>query len=109
MASASLVAHWAGMSEDDITKRWDSDRRGRFTEIIENEEKRVVASIYDGIQKRAEAGEMDAVEWMESRGLLERADSRIVRKIYAGVAKRAENGELDAVAWLVTHGFVTLG
>ena len=52
-----------------------------------------MASILDGIQKRAEVGELDAVEWLENRGLLEGANRKIVRRIYKNIASvpRMEN------------------
>ena len=109
MASQGLVGHWIGMSEEAITVRWDMDQRARFKEIIANEQQRTVTKILDGIQDRAQAGDIGAVQWLEDRGLLEGDERRrIVQKIYAAIADRAANGDLDAVQWLEDRKLVAL-
>ena len=111
MASRNLVRHWLGISKEDITKNWEQDRRDQYDEIMANERMRVETAITDGIQTRAENGELDAVEWLEKRGFLdgdERLRRRIVIRIYDAIAKRAEKGELDAVVWLEDRGLIQL-
>ena len=111
MVSANLVWHWLGMPEEEITANWDRDERERFQEIMENEQQRTVTNILDGIQKRAQDGDVAAVEWLEQRGFLDGDEGprrKMVQSIYRAVTGRAEKGELDAVEWLEKHGLIEL-
>ena len=109
MVSKNLVSHWIGMSKEEITIQWRQDQIDQFDEVMRNDQETLESRIVKNIEDAAKKGNLDAVQWLIDRGLLEedgwQGDWIDTLK---GIADRARHGKLDAVEWLEKHGLITL-
>ena len=72
MANRELKQHWRGVSLQDIAAEYSpiSAAPEDVSASIEGGRERLEDAVLDGIIKRAKAGELDAVAWLEGRGLI---------------------------------------
>ena len=80
MGYRTLIETWVGMSWEEITDNWKPPaKKENYEAAVEGEKTMLANAILEGIIKRAQAGELDAVNWLEERGLL-KLPSREVSK-----------------------------
>ncbi len=80
MGYRTLIETWVGMSWEEITDNWKPPaKKEDYEAAVEGEKNKLANAILEGIIKRAQAGELDAVNWLEERGLL-KLPSREVSK-----------------------------
>ena len=80
MGYRTLIETWVGMSWEEITDHWKPPAKKKdYEAAVEGEKNKLANAILEGIIKRAQAGELDAVNWLEERGLL-KLPSREVSK-----------------------------
>ena len=83
MGYRTLIETWVGMSWEEITDNWKPPaKKENYEAAVEGEKTMLANAILEGIIKRAQAGELDAVNWLEERGLL-KLPSREVSKASA--------------------------
>ena len=71
MSYGTLIRTWMGMSREEITDNWKLPaKKEDYEAVVERERDKLAGAILGGIIKRAEAGELDAVNWLEERGLV---------------------------------------
>ena len=71
MKHETLINHWLGESREKITANWLAPSHpDQFEGVIERERKELTLSILQGVFSRAASGHIDAIEWIESRGLV---------------------------------------
>lgn len=71
---SALTQHLIGKSKEQITEAWQPAQAERFDEVIASQRSDLANAILRGIIKRAEEGHLDAVTWLESRGLVDLPD-----------------------------------
>ena len=109
MVSRSLIRHWTGMAEDEITSRWEAVQKAKFDEIMESEQRKLEEAIVENIGALAKKGDIAAYEWLEARGLINEEGRRSDQFIMLqAIANRARGGALEAVEWLEKRGRVNL-
>ena len=80
MGYRTLIETWVGMSWEEITDNWKPPaKKEDYEAAVEGEKNKLANAILEGIIKRAQVGELDAVSWLEERGLL-KLPSREVSK-----------------------------
>ena len=71
MTSYALKEHWRGASAQAIGESMQITESAEEVEkTIEAASKKLRAEIIDGIIKRAQGGDLAAVEWLEARGFI---------------------------------------
>ena len=94
MGYRTLIETWVGMSWAEITDNWKPPAKKKdYEAAVEGEKNKLANAILEGIIKRAQAGELDAVNWLEERGLL-KLPSRKVSK--ARAKERAKERAIQA-------------
>ena len=87
MGYRTLIETWVGMSWAEITDNWKPPaKKEDYEAAVEGEKNKLANAILEGIIKRAQAGELDAVNWLEERGLL-KLPSREVSKARVSKAR----------------------
>ena len=87
MGYRTLIETWVGMSWAEITDNWKPPaKKEDYEAAVEGEKNKLANAILEGIIKRAQAGELDAVNWLEERGLL-KLPSRKVSKARVSKAR----------------------
>ena len=87
MGYRTLIETWVGMSWAEITDNWKPPAKKKdYEAAVEGEKNKLANAILEGIIKRAQAGELDAVNWLEERGLL-KLPSRKVSKARVSKAR----------------------
>ena len=87
MGYRTLIETWVGMSWEEITDHWKPPaKKEDYEAAVEGEKNKLANAILEGIIKRAQAGELDAVNWLEERGLL-KLPSREVSKARVSKAR----------------------
>ena len=87
MGYRTLIETWVGMSWEEITDNWKPPaKKEDYEAAVEGEKTMLANAILEGIIKRAQAGELDAVNWLEERGLL-KLPSREVSKARVSKAR----------------------
>lgn len=71
MSYGTLIQHWMGETPAEITANWQPPARPEgFDGVLASQYKHLTAGVLKGIIKRAEDGDLDAVAWLEGRGLV---------------------------------------
>ena len=71
MSYGTLIQHWMGKTPDEITANWRPPAKPEgFDGVLASQWERLAEGVLKGIIKRAEDGDLDAVAWLEGRGLL---------------------------------------
>ena len=87
MGYRTLIETWVGMSWAEITDNWKPPaKKEDYEAAVEGEKNKLANAILESIIKRAQAGELDAVNWLEERGLL-KLPSREVSKARVSKAR----------------------
>ena len=66
MGYRTLIETWVGMSWEEITDNWKPPAKKEDYEAAVEEKNKLANAILEGIIKRAQAGELDAVNWLRS-------------------------------------------
>ena len=97
MGYRTLIETWVGMSWAEITDNWKPPAKKKdYEAAVEGEKNKLANAILEGIIKRAQAGELDAVNWLEERGLL-KLPSRKVSKARVSKARAKERAIQAAI------------
>ena len=85
MGYRTLIETWVGMSWAEITDNWKPPaKKEDYEAAVEGEKNKLANAILEGIIKRAQAGELDAVNWLEERGLLKLPSREVNRSGFSG-------------------------
>ena len=96
MGYRTLIETWVGMSWEEITDNWKPPaKKEDYEAAVEGEKTMLANAILEGIIKRAQAGELDAVNWLEERGLL-KLPSREVSKARVSKARVSKASAIKA-------------
>ena len=96
MGYRTLIETWVGMSWAEITDNWKPPaKKEDYEAAVEGEKNKLANAILEGIIKRAQAGELDAVNWLEERGLL-KLPSREVSKARVSKARVSKARAIQA-------------
>ena len=96
MGYRTLIETWVGMSWAEITDNWKPPaKKEDYEAAVEGEKNKLANAILEGIIKRAQAGELDAVNWLEERGLL-KLPSRKVSKARVSKARVSKARAIQA-------------
>ena len=106
MGYRTLIETWVGMSWEEITDNWKPPaKKEDYEAAVEGEKTMLANAILEGIIKRAQAGELDAVNWLEERGLL-KLPSREVSKARVSKARvsKARVSKASAIKAAIESG-----
>ena len=71
MSNWSLIEHWRGVSFDEIRNQYrDPISAEEVDKNIQEDAKKLEHAVLEGIIKNAKTGDLSAVDWLESRGLI---------------------------------------
>ena len=68
MVDRYLVDHWMGKSAEDITASWTAPYKNRWEEELRSRKAKFARKIVEAIARRAEEGDVAAVDWLIDRG-----------------------------------------
>ena len=95
MGYRTLIETWVGMSWEEITDNWKPPaKKEDYEAAVEGEKNKLANAILEGIIKRAQAGELDAVNWLEERGLLKLPSREVSKASKAAIESVVSQEEL---------------
>ena len=95
MGYRTLIETWVGMSWEEITDNWKPPaKKEDYEAAVEGEKNKLANAILEGIIKRAQAGELDAVNWLEERGLLKLPSREVSKASKAAIESGVSQEEL---------------
>ena len=95
MGYRTLIETWVGMSWAEITDNWKPPaKKEDYEAAVEGEKNKLANAILEGIIKRAQAGELDAVNWLEERGLLKLPSREVSKASKAAIESGVSQEEL---------------
>ena len=95
MGYRTLIETWVGMSWEEITDNWKPPaKKEDYEAAVEGEKNKLANAILEGIIKRAQAGKLDAVNWLEERGLLKLPSREVSKASKAAIESGVSQEEL---------------
>ena len=95
MGYRTLIETWVGMSWEEITDNWKPPaKKEDYEAAVEGEKNKLANASLEGIIKRAQAGELDAVNWLEERGLLKLPSREVSKASKAAIESGVSQEEL---------------
>ena len=95
MGYRTLIETWVGMSWEETTDNWKPPaKKEDYEAAAEGEKNKLANAILEGIIKRAQAGELDAVNWLEERGLLKLPSREVSKASKAAIESGVSQEEL---------------
>ena len=113
MTYSALIRHWMGMPPDQITAKWTADP-ATLDDVLAAQHRRLVKSALAAIERRANAGEIAAVRWLESRPSTDspcRGSPDLSQHSFRslqGIVESAAGGDVQAVEWLQSKGLLDM-
>lgn len=111
MDYSALIRHWMGWSPEQITEKWTADP-ARLPALLARRHSALVESVLAAIEHRANAGEIAAVKWLESRSSTDSPSgghsdlSQHSFKSLRGIIIAATDGDVEAAEWLHSRGLL---
>lgn len=102
-----------GWSPEQITEKWKADP-ARLPAVLVSQHSALVKSVLAAIEQRANAGEIAAVKWLESRSRTDSPSgghsdlSQHSFKSVRGIIIAATDGDIEAAEWLHSKGLLDL-
>ena len=96
MGYRTLIETWVGMSWEEITNNWKTPaKKEDYEAVVEGEKNKLANAILEGIIKRAQAGDLDAVNWLEERGLLKLPSREVSKASKAAIESGVSQEDIE--------------
>lgn len=113
MTYSALIRHWMGTPPEQITSEWTADP-ATLPDLLAKQQSRLVMSVETAMKQQANAGNVAAVKWIESRssvGSTSRGTPDLSQQSFKTLQETimaAIDGDVEAAEWLQSKGLLDM-